>query len=128
MPAKRKLPRVLKPLQRRVLAEWRGVDEAPDLSGFEHRMGELLLKVLEKAGLSERCLEEELAAMWVKAVGEFLANNSKPVGWKDGVLIVAVLQPAIRYSLQGPLKKQILEKMRPLMAPRQLKDIRFQLG
>lgn len=126
MPAKKKKP--LNRLQREVLAEWRGLDEPRDLSRYEHRLSDVLMKFMERAGLADRCLEEELTAIWQKAVGEFIAANSKPTGWKDGVLQVAVLQPALRFSLQGALKQQILAKLRPLFGSRPLRDIRFQVG
>jgi len=125
MPAKK--PRFTK-VQRRVLAEWRGAEEPPDLERFEHKIGDLLAKIMERAGLENRCTEEELAEPWKLAVGEFLAAHSKPVALTDGILHVAVLQPSVRFMLQGSQKAKILAKLRGKFPAREIKDVRFRLG
>ncbi|MBP7948999.1 MAG: DUF721 domain-containing protein [Verrucomicrobiales bacterium] len=122
-----KPPRLTK-IQRRVLAEWRGVEPAPDLERYEHRLSEVLSNILARAGLDDRCTEEELQAPWKQAVGEFLAANSRAVALTDGVLQVAVLQPSVRYMLQGPQKAKILAKLREVFSGRQITDVRFRLG
>ena len=59
---------------RRLRGEWRGVYEAPDLSRFERRVGDVVEQVLKRAGLSERLAEETVAAEWAAMVGPFFGR------------------------------------------------------
>lgn len=124
MAAKRKS---LSKVQRRVLTEWRGVEEPLDLEKYEHRLGEVLEKIIKRAGLAERCTEEELGEIWKAAVGPTIAQHSKPVAFADGILIVAVLEASVRFTLQRE-KAKVIARLRTVVTAREIKDVRFRLG
>ncbi len=113
---------------RRLRGEWRGVYEAPDLSRFERRVGDVVEQVLKRAGLSERLAEETVAAEWAAMVGPFLAGQSKPTSLRGGVLQVAVLQSAVRYDLERNLKREILRRLQERFGKAAVRELRFVSG
>jgi predicted nucleic acid-binding Zn ribbon protein len=113
---------------RRLRAEWRGVYEAPDLSRFERKVGDIVAQVLKKAGLNDRLAEETMIREWAVMVGDFLAGQSKPTGLRNGVLQVAVLQAAVRYDLERNLKREILNRLQQRFGKSIVKDLRFVSG
>ena len=65
--------------------------------------GDLLPKLMQQLGLSERLRETEVIDAWKTIVGEFIAAHSCPVSLRAGVLFVRVLQPAfITNSSKSP--------------------------
>ena len=113
---------------RRMRMEWRGVYEPPDLSRFERKVGDLVEKIMARAGLGERLAEESVSQEWAAIVGAFLAGQSRPVGLRAGVLQVAVLQSAVRYDLERNLKRDILQRLQTRFGRSVVKDIRFTPG
>lgn len=111
-----------------MIAAWRGYDEPDDLSRYEKTVEALVQKVLAKANLEGRADLEELNALWISAVGEMIAKHSKPEGFRAGVLMVNVLQPAVRYQLEGPMRSTILKKVQELFPGGKVKEIRYRLG
>lgn len=114
--------------QRRVLADWRGVYIPPDLSGYERKVGDVVGRVLKKAGIEDRVSHEHIAAEWESTVGDFLAKHSRPVALRRGVLIVAVLQAAVRYDMERRHKRDILARLQQLYGKAKVKDVKFQNG
>ncbi len=114
--------------QRAAIAEWRGWEEPSDTSHCEHQMAGLVSKILAKANLEARSNLEELREIWTKAVGSYLAQQSRAEGFRNGVLQVLVLQPTVRFELEGPRKKAILAKVQEYFPEGNVKDIRFLLG
>ncbi len=115
-------------LERRVLAEWRGLEEPTDWTGHEHGIASLLEKLFAKAGFEDRITEEELAPVWLAAVGEFIASHSKAISLDKGILNVAVLSSSIRYTLQSQLRTRILPKLKNAIPGQVIKDVRLRLG
>jgi predicted nucleic acid-binding Zn ribbon protein len=118
----------LNAVQRRVLTEWRGIEEPLDLTRHEHQLAELLARVIRKAGLEARHAEEDLAPAWEAAVGEFVAQHSRAISFENGVLHVAVLQPSIRFTLQRELKSRILPKLKSALPGHTIRDVKFRLS
>jgi predicted nucleic acid-binding Zn ribbon protein len=114
-------------LQRRVLSEWRGLEEPLDWTGHEHGIANVLEKIFAKAKFEERVTEEELALVWRAAVSEFVAQNSKAISLDNGILHVAVLQPSIRYTLQSEMRSKILPKLKHAIPGNEIRDVRFRL-
>ena len=114
--------------QRLALAEWRGVDEPADLTGYEHGLAELLAKFLKNAGYEDRVTEEDLAPIWNAAVGDFIGQHSRALSWENGILYVAVLQPSVHYTLQRELRSKILPKLKSALPGKVIRDIKLRLG
>ena len=90
--------------------------------------GDLLPKLMQQLGLSERLREQEVIAAWRETVGEFIAAHSAPVSLRDGVLFVRVLQPALHYQFETISKTEILRKLKRRFGGKIIQNIRFRLG
>ena len=115
-------------LRRAVIAEWRGLPSDPPRPDRVQSTAELLPRVMQKLGLSERLQESEILGAWKALVGEFIATHSCPVGLREGVLYVHVLQPALHYELERITKPQLLRKLKQRFGGRAIRDLRFRLG
>jgi len=115
-------------LQRRALAEWRGVYVPPDLKKFEKRLADLVPKVVQKTGAAEVAGHARIADEWEALTGAFIARHSRPVALRRGVLIVAVTQAAVRYDLERRHKESILERLRSRFGQDVIRGVRFQNG
>jgi predicted nucleic acid-binding Zn ribbon protein len=112
-------------IRRRVLEDWRGLPEETVRSERCVAAGDALKKLLHKLGLTERLNEQEIQVAWREIVGDFLARHSLPVSVRDGVLIVQVIQPAVRYELDRSWKRSILHKLQARFGPKAVCEVRF---
>jgi len=112
-------------IRKRVLEEWRGLPEKPDRPERCIPAAEALKKLLPKLGLTERLNEQEVQAAWNDIVGDFLAAHSLPVSMRDGILIIQVLQPTVRYELERSWKPEILRKLKTRFGAKTVREIRF---
>lgn len=112
-------------IRRRVLEEWRGLPDASEKSERCILAADALKKILPKLGLTERLNEQEVQAAWREIVGDFLAEHSVPVSMKDGVVMVQVLQPTVRYELDRTWKPEILRKLKARFGARTIREVRF---
>lgn len=123
--SKRRGEVLLERQRRRILAEWRGVYVPPDLSGYERKVGDLVQRVLRRAGLPEQSSHEQMAAQWESLVGPFLAAQSRPTALRRGVLEVSVTQSAVRYELERQWKRKVLTRLQETFGRARVKDVRF---
>lgn len=112
-------------IRRRVLEDWRGLPEPRERPDRCVRVGDALKKLLPRLGLTERLNEQEVQSTWRDIVGDFLAEHSVPVSMREGVLIIQVLQPTVRYELDRTWKPEILRKLRARFGARTIREIRF---
>jgi predicted nucleic acid-binding Zn ribbon protein len=110
------------------IAEWRGYHEPIVLRDRTVGMGDAVGKLMASLGLKERLQEEEVLRAWQEVVGEFVAKHSAPQKLKDGVLVVQVLQPTLRFDLERVWKKDILAKLKARFGSRTVREIRFRIG
>jgi predicted nucleic acid-binding Zn ribbon protein len=110
------------------LAEWRGLPERKLRPDRWQAAGELLPKLMQRLGLSERLHEREVIEAWHQIVGDFIAAHSAPMSLRDGVLFVRVLQPALHYELEQISKAEILRKLKRRFGTKLIREIRFRVG
>ena len=115
-------------LRAAVLAEWRGLPEKKLRPDRWQAPGELLPKLMQQLGLSERLHETEVIEAWKKIVGEFIANHSSPVSLRGGILSVRVLQPALHYQFEQISRAEILRKLKQRFGAKIIRGIRFRVG
>lgn len=125
VPSRRRGEILLERQRRRILAEWRGVYVPPDLSGYERKVGDLVQRVLRRAGLPEQTSHEQMAARWESLVGPFLAAQSRPTALRRGVLEVSVTQSAVRYELERQWKRKVLARLQESFGCDRVRDVRF---
>jgi predicted nucleic acid-binding Zn ribbon protein len=115
-------------LRATVVAEWRGLPERKLRPDRWQAAGELLPKLMQRLGLSERLREAEVIEAWHQIVGDFIAAHSAPMSLRDGVLFVHVLQPALHYELEQISKAEILRKLKRRFGTKLIREIRFRVG
>ena len=115
-------------LRRAVIAEWRGLPANKTRPDRWQAPGELLPKLMQQLGLSERLRESEVIDAWKQIVGDFIATHSAPVSLRGGVLFVRVLQPALHYQFEQISKAEILRKLKQRFGTKIIREIRFRLG
>jgi predicted nucleic acid-binding Zn ribbon protein len=111
-----------------VIAEWRGLPAPKTRPDRVQPVADLLPKLMQRLGLSERVQEEEIIRAWAAVVGEFIAAHSQPKNLRDGVLYVQVLQPALHYQLDRISKPHVLRKLKQRFGGKIIRDIRFRFG
>lgn len=115
-------------LRAAVLADWRGLPERKPRPDKWQVPGDLLPKLMQQLGLSERLRESEVIDAWKQIVGEFIAAHSAPVSLRAGVLSVRVLQPALHYQFEQISKTEILRKLKQRFGTKIIREIRFRVG
>ena len=115
-------------LRAAVIAEWRGLPERKSRPERCQIVGDVLPKLMQRLGLSERLHETEVIEAWANIVGDFIATHSAPVSLREGVLYVRVLQPALHYELEQISKPAILRKLKQRFGGRTVRDVRFRIG
>ena len=115
-------------LRAAVIAEWRGLPSKKTRPDRWQAPADLLPKLMQELGLSERLKENEVIDAWKTIVGEFIAKHSSPVSLRAGVLFVRVLQPALHYQFEQISKAEILRKLKQRFGRKIIRDIRFRVG
>lgn len=115
-------------LRAAVVAEWRGLPANKMRPDRWHSPGDLLPKLMQQLGLSDRLRETEVIDAWKTIVGEFIATHSSPVSLRGGVLSVRVLQPALHYQFEQISKAEILRKLKQRFGSKIIREIRFRVG
>ena len=115
-------------LRAAVVAEWRGLPERKFRPDRWQAPGDVLPKLMQQLGLSERLRETEVIEAWKQIVGEFIAAHSAPVSLRAGVLFVRVLQPSLHYQFEQISKAEILRKLKQRFGTKIIREIRFRLG
>lgn len=93
------------------LRQWRHGDPVKNPVRNIHHAGEFIDKLLEEVGASGSLEEKQLHDAWEKVAGDFIAKNSKPESLKKGVLVLRVVQPALRFQLEQ-MKGRLLSNFR----------------
>jgi predicted nucleic acid-binding Zn ribbon protein len=115
-------------LRAAVIAEWRGLAEKKPRPDRWQAPADILPKLIQQLGLSERLHETEVIDTWKTIVGDFIAAHSAPVSLREGVLYVRVLQPALHYQFETISKAEILRKLKQRFGSRIIRNVRFRLG
>src|SRR5438477_13128609 len=115
-------------LRAAMIAEWRGLPANKTRPDRWQAPADLLPKLMQELGLSERLKENEVIDAWKTIVGEFIAKHSSPVSLRAGVLFVRVLQPALHYQFEQISKAEILRKLKQRFGKKMIRDIRFRVG
>ena len=115
-------------LRAAVIAEWRGLPEKKARPDRWQAPGDVLPKLMQQLGLSERLHETEVIEAWKDIVGAFIAAHSAPVSLREGVLFVRVLQPSLHYQFETISKGDILRKLKQRFGGKIIRNIRFRVG
>ncbi len=115
-------------LRAAVIAEWRGLSEPRQMRDKWQAATDLVPKLMQQLGLSERLRQNEVMGAWQEIVGEFIAAHSAPISLREGILYVRVLQPALHYQFEQISKVEILRRLKRQFGAKTIRDIRFRVG
>lgn len=88
------------------------------------RIGEVISRVMAGEGYRKRSRQGPVYDLWPQVVGEFLAEKSRPVSIRNGVLLVQVEDSVWMHELQLE-KYQILQRLWKLVGEEEITDIRW---
>ena len=111
----------------KILAEWRGGVDPPKSTRNIHQPGDFLADLLKVIGLSDGVEEERLKEIWGRVAGEFVARHTVPESIRDGVLVLRVLQPTMKFHLQQ-MSGKLLENLRRELGGESVRQVIFKIG
>ena len=111
--------------RRQVVAEWRGYQELEDPGRNLRTAAEAMRPWLESLVDSDFIGEEKIKQAWASVVGPFLAAQTEPVSLRRGVLMIRVVQPAIRYSLEQGMKNALLKRVQAELGSQLVQSLAF---
>ncbi len=89
--------------------------------------GEYLDDLLKAVGLSEGVDEERLKTVWKDVAGDFVAQHTVPDSIRNGVLVLRVVQPAMKFHLQQ-MSGKLLENLHRELGVENIKQVVFKIG
>ena len=104
------------------LRQWRHGDPVKNPVRNINHAGKFLDELLEEVGASGALEEKQLHDAWAKVAGDFISKNSKPESLKKGVLVLRVVQPALRFQLEQ-MKGKLLKNFKAELGDGVIKKI-----
>ena len=111
----------------KILTQWRGGIDPPNPARNIHQPAEFLDDLLKVIGLSDGVDEERLKEGWSRVAGQFVAQHTVPDSIKNGVLVLRVVQPAMKFHLQQ-MQGKLLENLRAELGNGVVNQIVFKIG
>lgn len=96
--------------------------------GLPEPLGKILSRYMRQSGLLRRRAQRQMAGAWCQAVGEEVARHTRIVGFRRNVLEVAVDSAPRLQELANFEKAAILLRLREVLGPACVRDIRFRPG
>ncbi|MCI0746740.1 MAG: DUF721 domain-containing protein [Verrucomicrobia subdivision 3 bacterium] len=117
--------------KQQTLAQWRGIDAAPQERGREDRaksLAAVMPKVLTTLRMERRQSEAEIVRVWNNLLDPRITTHAQPTGINNGTLFVAVdsnvwLDEIVRYR-----RKEILDRLQHCFGKELIARISFRLG
>ncbi|MGD9418224.1 MAG: DUF721 domain-containing protein [Verrucomicrobiota bacterium JB025] len=126
-PGKRAKPSRNTAIRKAILREWRGCDEALDLNSGIHHAGSFIETILESIGARDGLREDQVRATWKQLAGDFISQHTEPVSVKNGMLVLRVTQPAMRFHLEQ-MKPMLLKRIQSELGADQIQSVKFNHG
>ena len=83
--------------------------------------------IIKEVGAKEGVEHEILIESWNRIAGDFISKHAEPFSLKRGVLVLRVLQPAIRFHLEQA-KGQLLKNLQKELGKAIVKQVQFRIG
>ncbi len=117
--------------KRRVLAQWRGWDWAPEEKARKltvRKSGDVVPGVLKGLGINQRLSETEIMRVWRHLLDPNVVAHARPTGLRKGTLFVAVdsnvwLDEIVRYR-----RKEIIDRLQSSFGKDLITRIAFRVG
>ena len=125
--SRKQVPGGVRKARARILAEWRGGLDPPNPERNIHQPEEYLDELLKTIGLSEGIDEKRLKDVWNLVAGPFVAQHTVPESIRRGVLVLRVLQPAMKFHLQQ-MSAKLLDNLHRELGKGIVKQVVFKIG
>jgi len=110
-----------------MLQSWWGGVDPPSPTRNIHQADEFISQILKSIGVSDGVDADRLKECWHLVAGEFVAKHTVPDSIRNGVLVLRVLQPAMKFHLQQ-MSGKLLANMRRELGENVVRQIRFTIG
>ncbi len=111
----------------RILIEWLGGLNPPDPARNIHQPSEFVDGLLKSIGVSDGVDEAHLKEVWASVAGQFVAQHTVPESIREGVLVLRVLQPTMKFHLQQ-MNGKLLENLHCELGKDTVKKVVFKIG
>lgn len=111
----------------RILIEWLGGLNPPDPARNIHQPSEFVDGLLKSIGVSDGVDEAHLKEVWATVAGQFVAQHTVPESIREGILVLRVLQPAMKFHLQQ-MNAKLLENLHRELGKNTVKKVVFKIG
>ncbi|MGH9057026.1 MAG: DciA family protein [Acidimicrobiales bacterium] len=110
------------------MSTWRPLSEAPSGRGGDtRRVSELLDSVTRRLGAPRAGVASSVFSRWEDLVGSGVAAHTKPVSLHDGLLVVAVDDPAWAAQLRY-MTVDLLAKIAECIGAGSVRELRLRVG
>jgi len=109
------------------LRDLHGAFSVPDPQRNIHTPSEYLDDILKEVGAAGGVDEQQLRDVWDEVAGEFVAKNATPQSLRRGVLVLRVVQPAMKFHLEQ-MKGKLLSNLREKLGRDVVREVRFTIG
>lgn len=117
--------------RQRVLAQWRGVDLAPEEIARTVRArtaGDVLPRVLTDLHIDRRRAEAEVVKVWNHLLDPNIVAHAQPNGIRRGTLFVTVDSSAWLSEIVRYRRKEILDRLQHAFGRDMIQRISFRVG
>jgi predicted nucleic acid-binding Zn ribbon protein len=87
-------------------------------------VGDILPEVIRSLRLEERLTVSQVERTWAALVGPGVAQHARPTRLTRAALMVQVLQPSVRYALEGR-RNELLRILQTRFGADRIRSIRF---
>lgn len=110
-----------------VMRDWQGALTPMPTERNCSQAGDWVPDILAGLRISEGVEEGQIREGWRKVAGDFVAAQTEVVSLKRGVLVLRVLQPAMRFHLEQS-RGELLQKVRQELGPKAVREVRLVTG
>ena len=71
------------------------------------QIGTVVSAALKGLGVSDMLTEDDVVRAWNQIMPPVITENTRPTGYKNGMIEVSVLQPSMRYTLDRQMKPAV---------------------
>ncbi|MDP0492324.1 MAG: DUF721 domain-containing protein [Verrucomicrobiota bacterium JB023] len=111
----------------RMLREWRLGDEPSSTEKNSSQAKDWVGDILGGLKLSEGLEEGAIQEGWSRIAGDFIASQTQVVSLRHGILMLRVLQPAMRFHLEQS-RGHLLAKLKEELGAEKIRDVKLVTG
>ncbi|GHC65971.1 DUF721 domain-containing protein [Roseibacillus persicicus] len=112
---------------KRVVRDWQGGDTPMPTEENCSKAGDWVESILGSLKISDGLEEGRIRQSWKKVAGDFVAAQTEVISLKRGVLVLRVLQPAMRFHLDQS-RGDLLRKVQAELGKKAVREVRLISG